>query len=155
MGQFYSVQFENVAVTLDQDFFEITPADDRPVKIVGLFLSQSSDAGDAEEEFLRLKIIRGHTSGGSGGTNPTPGQIDPRGAAAGATTDVNHTTEASGGTVVTIWSHAFNIRTGLEMLFPPDCEPGADQGQTTIVVRLMASPSDSLTMSGTLFFEEG
>ena len=31
MGRVYSVNFENVAVAAAQDFFEVSPADDKPV----------------------------------------------------------------------------------------------------------------------------
>ncbi len=67
MGRVYSVNFENVAVTALQDLFEISPADDKPVRILGLFLSQSTELGDAAEEMLRIQVIRGHNTGGSGG----------------------------------------------------------------------------------------
>ena len=154
MGRVYAVPFEGVAVTVAVDFFEISPADDKPCKILGVFLSQSSDVGDAAEEILRLEIIRGHTSSGSGGIAPTPTPLEPNDAAAGFAAEVNNTTIASAGSTVIAWAHAFNIRSGLELWFPQGCEPKANQGNTTLVVRLMAAPADSLTMSGTLFVEE-
>ena len=58
------------------------------------------------------------------------------------------------GTPVNCCSEAFNIRAGHMQWFPPRMRPKCDQGQTTIVVRLMAAPADSLTMSGTLFVRE-
>lgn len=155
MGQVYTVEFEGVSVTAQVDFFELTPADDRPVKILGIFLSQSSDTGDAAEEILRIRIIRGHTTGGSGGAAPSPALLDPRSGAVGFAAETNNTTIASLGTVANLFSYAFNIRTGLELWFPQGAEPKADQANTTIVVRLMAAPADALTMSGTLFVEEG
>lgn len=154
MGRTYTVQFENVAVTAAQDFFEITPADDKPVKIVGLFLSQSSDVADAAEEMLRVSIIRGHATSGSGGSAPTPAVLDPVDTAAGFTAEVNNTTIASAGTGVTLHSESFNIRTGYANWWPPEVCPRASQANTTIVVRLLAAPADSLSMSGTLYLEE-
>lgn len=156
MPRVYTVEFEAVSVTVAQDFFEITPADDKPCKIIGLFVSQSSDVGDAAEEILRIRIIRGHSTGGSGGTAPTPVLVNPSDTAAGFTAEVNNTTIASLGTAVNVMSYQFNIRTGLELWFPPGAEPTVTQGQTTMVVRLMAAPADALTMSGTLWvMEEG
>ena len=70
-GRIYSVVFSAVAVSAAQDLFEITPADDKPVEIVGIELGQSSDAGDAADELLQISIIRGFTTSGSGGTAPT------------------------------------------------------------------------------------
>lgn len=152
--RFYTVEFENVAVTAAQDFFSITPADDKPVRIAGLFLSQSSDTGDAAEELLRYRIIRGHATVGSGGSAPTPRPIDRSGTAAGFTARVNDTTIASAGSPVNLHSDAFNIRAGLQLWFPPEFWVEATQGDVLIVVRLMAAPADSLSMSGTLYLAE-
>lgn len=154
MGRLYTVQFENVAVTAAQDFFEISPADDKPVIIHAIHLSQHSDTGDTAEEMLRLSIIRGHTTSGSGGSAPTPAPLDPNDAAAGFAAEVNNTTIASTGTTVTLHSESFNIRSGWVYMPTPECRPKASQGNTTIVVRLNAAPADSLSMSGTIYVEE-
>lgn len=154
MGRVYSVNFENIAVTAAQDFFEISPADDKPVKILGLFLCQSSDVGDAAEEMLRIQILRGHATSGSGGSAQTPVPINPNDPAAGFAAEVNNTTIASAGTAVILHSDSFNIRTGIQLFWTPETAPLATQGNTTIVVRLLANPADSLTMGGTLYVEE-
>jgi hypothetical protein len=154
MARVYSVSFENVAVTAAQDFFEISPADDHPIVITGLFIDQFSDMGDAQEEALRYKIIRGHATSGSGGSAATPRPLDPGDAAAGFSAEINNTTIASAGTPVDLHAGAFNIRAGLALIFPPEMTPLCNQGQGTIVVRLMAAPADSLSMSGTLYVAE-
>lgn len=154
MGRMYTVEFENVAVTAAQDFFAIEPADDNPVAIHAVYLSQSTDAGDSEEEFLRFKIIRGNTTSGSGGTAPTPRPLNPNDGAAGFTAEVNNTTEASAGTEHDLHSGHFNIRVGLELIFTPEMRPRTSEADGFLVVRLMAAPTDSLTMSGTLYVEE-
>lgn len=149
----YSVEFENIAVTAQVDFFELAPASNKPVRVHGLMLSQFSDLGDAAEEILRYRIIRGHTTSGSGGSAPTPRPMTPNATAAGFTAETNNTTIASAGTAVNLLSDSFNIRTGLQLWFPPLCQPTCANG-TLLVVRLMAAPADSLSMSGTLFVEE-
>lgn len=154
MGQVYTVGFENVAVTAAQDFFEITPADDRRCKILALFLSQSSDVGDAAEEMLRVRVIRGHTTSGSGGSAGVAEPLDARYAAAGFASEINNTTIASAGTVDNLHNEAFNIRAGLALILTPEMQWTVDQGQLTLVVRLMAAPADSLSMSGTIYVEE-
>lgn len=142
-------------MTTIADLFEIVPADDKPCKLAGLFLGQSSDVGDAAEEILRVKIIRGHTTSGSVGTAaPTPRPVNPNDAAAGFTAEVANTTIALGGTPVNLHSDAFNIRTGLQLWWPPECRPGVNQGNTSLVVRLMDIPLDALLMSGTIYIEE-
>lgn len=156
MGRVYSINFDGVAVTAAVDFFEIAPADDKPVAIIGIMLSQSSDLGDAAEEILRVNVVRGNTTTGTGGTQGvTPAPVNSfNDAAAGAACDTCNTTGASSGTAVTLFSHAFNIRSGMEHYFPPECRPTTSQAAGFLCVRLAAAPADSLTMSGTLFFEE-
>lgn|SRR5262252_7520675 len=155
MGRLYSVEFENVTVTASQDFFEISPADDKPCRIVGLFLSQNSDKGDAEEEFMRWRVIRGHATSGSGGSAATPRPINPTDVAASFAAEVNNTTIASAGTAVNLHSDAFNIRSGLGLWIPENCWWECSQGAgVIIVVRLMAAPADALSMSGTLYVRE-
>lgn len=154
MGRMYSVVFQNVAVSAIQDLFELTPADDKPIVIHSIEVGQSSDAGDAASELLRWSIVRGHTTGGSGGTAPTPAPLNPNDAAAGCAAEVNNTTIASAGTTTTPYASTFNIATGLVYIPTPECRIGASQANTTIVVRLVAAPADALTMDGTLVFEE-
>lgn len=152
-GRSYSVIFSAVAVTAAQDIFEITPADDKPVNILGLFIGQSSDAADAQDEMLQVSIIRGFTTSGSGGSAATPSPLDNIDTAAGFTAEVNNTTVANTGTSVTLHTDTFNVRAGYQVWFPPECYPRATQANTTLVVRITA-PADSLTMSGTLYVQE-
>lgn len=154
MARVYTVSFENVSVSAAQDLFEIAPADDHPVVILAVYVDQISDVGDAAEEMLRYKIIRGHATSGSGGSTATPRPLDPGDAAAGFTAEVNNTTIASAGTAVDLHAGAFNIRAGLALIIPPEMTPVANQGNGTIVVRLMAAPADAVTLSGTLYVAE-
>jgi hypothetical protein len=150
----YTVEFEAVAVTVAVDLFELTPADDKPIEVIGIFLSQSSDVGDAAAEILRWRVIRGHTTGGSGGAAPTPRPLNRSGAAAGFTAETCNTTQATVGTTHNLHSDCFHIAAGLGLWLPEGCEWEASQADTTLVVRLMAAPTDSLTMSGTLYVVE-
>lgn len=155
----YSVSFENVSVSAAQDLFEISPADDKPVKLLALYLSNvggTGDAGDAQEELLRLLIRRGHATGGSGGSAPTPRPLDRSGPAAGFAAEVNNTTIASTGTTHDLHADGWNVRVPYQLVFPPELRSEASQGDTTIVVRLVAAPADALSVSGTLYVgEEG
>jgi hypothetical protein len=155
-GRIYTVNFAAVSLAAAQDLFEITPADDKPIEIVGLFLSQTgvADVGDAAEEMLRVQIIRGYTSSGSGGSAPTPVPVKRNDVAAGFTAEVNNTTVATTGTAVIIHADAFNVRAGYANWWPDGTEPSAAQGDTTIVVRLVAAPADAITVSGTLYVRE-
>ena len=156
MGRMYSVEFENVTVSAAQDLFALKPATDKPIEIHAVYLDQISDVGDAAEEMLRLRIIRGHTTIGSGGANPTPARLAGTEVASGITTNsrTNDTTIASSGTPINLHSGAFNIRTGWVYQPTPECRPGCAENNGFIVVRLMAAPADPVVMSGTLYYEE-
>ena len=152
-GRVYAVTFSAVAVSVAQDLFELTPADDKPVEIVGIELGQSSDAADAQDELLQISIIRGYTASGSGGSAPTPAPMNPNDTAAGFTAEVNNTTVATTGTAVTLQTGCWNVRAGYINWFPEGCRPSASQANTTMVVRSTA-PADAVTMSGTLYVRE-
>ena len=152
-GRVYTVEFEAVAVTAAVDFFELDAAAEKPVEVLGLLLSQSSDVADAAEEILRIRVIRGHTTSGSGGTATTPRPVNPTDAAAGFACEAVNTTIASAGTAVNLHSDTFNIRAGYQLWLPPGCE-WVTSGTSLLVVRLMAAPADSLTMSGTMYVRE-
>lgn len=157
IGRFYTVVFENVTVSAAQDFFEITPADDKPIALVGLTLDNvggTADAGDVQEELLRLLIRRGHTVSGSGGSTPTPGTIRANTAAAGFAAEVNNTTIANTGTTVDVMALGWNVRVPLREFWPEELCPTATQVNTSIVVRLLSTPADAISMSGTLYVVE-
>jgi hypothetical protein len=153
----YSAEFENQSITNaggDRDFWYLAPADDKPCWLIGWNLDQISDVKDAEEEILRYRVIRGHTTVGTGGGSVTPTPLAPSDAAAGATVRANDTTIASAGTPVNIASYAFNIRMGERIWLPPELWIPITQAQTSIVLRLMAGPADDVTLSSTLWFAE-
>lgn len=158
LGREYTVVFDNVSVSAAQDLFEITPADDKPIKIAGLWLDNvggTADAGDAQEELLRLLVRRGHTTSGSGGTAPTPQLLGSSAdAAAGFTAEVNNTTLATVGTTADVIAFGWNVRVPLREMFPDELMPGCSQANTTIVVRLVTAPADAISVSGTLYVVE-
>ena len=157
MPRNYTVEFEGQSITNangDYDLFELAPADDKPVAIYGLFLSVSSEVGDAQDETLRYRVIRGHATTGNG-TSTTPRPLDPNDAAAEFTAKTVGATIASAGTPINVHSDGFNVRAGLGLWLPEGSEWRASQADTLIVVRLMAAVADDLTMSGTLYVREG
>jgi hypothetical protein len=139
----------------DYDLWELTPADDKPVEIVGMVLAVTSELGDTAEEILPVQIIRGFTASGSGGSAPTPAPIDGIDTASGFTVETLNTTVATTGTSVTLFADAFNVRSGYQVWFPEGCGPRASQANTTLLVRSSATVTDDVTFSGTLFVREG
>lgn len=156
MPRMYTVAFRAVAVTAVQDFFELTPASNKPIRIVRLKLGQYSDVGDAQDELLSYSIFRipATATSGSGGTAPTPQIINATDAAAGFSAEVNNTVVATtNGTLVELMPDTFNVRSGLDCPLEPEDRFQAVSG-TLLVVRLNVAPADSLTMNGMVFVEE-
>jgi hypothetical protein len=145
-GRDYSASVQAVAMTVAQDLWEIVPADDKPLKIIGHVLANSTDFGDAQEEGFRLAIRRGDTVSGSGGSAPTVRAMDPHDAAAGFTVEANNTTKANTSGVV-IDASGWNIRiTPQNFWWPDNFAPGADQGNSRMCLELVAAPTDSVTV---------
>lgn len=153
MSALYSVSFSAVAVTAAQDAFELSPGTNKSCIIHAIFLSQHSDFGDAQDELLHWMIKRGATVSGSGGSSFTPVPLRSGGAASAAAAETNNTTRANTGTISTLHDDAFNVRAGLIWIPTPECRITVDGG-SRIIVGIEAAPTDSLTMNGTLLFEE-
>lgn len=154
-GRIYTVSFGATSISAAQDAFEFSPADDKPIELVGLEFAQTgvADVGDAAEELLRFSIIRGHATSGSGGSAATPRPVKRSDGAAGFAAEVNNTTVASAGTGVTMHEGAFNVRVGYINWWPEGTEIEASQGDTTLVIRFPA-PADAITISGTAYIRE-
>lgn len=150
MGRMYSATFEEVAVTAVQDLFEINAPADAVVVLHGLIISQSSDAGDSESEQLNVLIHLGSTTG-SGGTTPTARPMELGDAAFGGTVEANNTTQSTEGTF--IHAESFNVMAGLQIWWTPETRPVVSPSDR-IIIELQTAPADSLTMSGTVYFEE-
>lgn len=154
-GRLYTVQFTAVAVTAQQDLFALLAASAKPLVVKDWWLAQTSDFGDVAAEIVGLAIKRGATNAGSGGSAPTPQPINPSDAAAGFTARVNDTTIANTGTIVTLEPHGWNVMQapGGGFLYVPSSELGVAGGQR-LVIGLITTPADSLTMSGFVRVEE-
>lgn len=157
MSRLYTVVFENVGVAASQDFFELTPADDKPIRVLGWNIDNvggTADAGDAQEELWRLLLRSGHATSGSGGSAPTPAAVISTDAAAGFASEVNNTTIASTGTPRDLWCGGMNVRIPGPFFLPPEICPTVSQADTRIVLRLLSTPADSVSCSGTIWVEE-
>lgn len=149
MGRMYSAVFRNVAVTVVQDLFEINAPATTSVIVHALTITQSSDAGDAESEQLRVIIHRGSTSG-SGGTVPTARPLRINDTAFAGTVEANNTTQSTEGVI--LHAESFNVMAGLNIVWTPETRPViAPSGR--LIVELETTPADSLTMAGTIYFE--
>lgn len=155
-GRDYTVQVQAVSVgTAAQDLFEFGPADDKPIKIIGLELGQDTELGDAAEEAMRLAIRRGNATTGSGGSAPTVRATDKHDAAAAFAAEANNTTKASTGSPITILNTAWNERMSPSIWWWPDnFGVSSDQADTTACIEMVTTIADALTLNQTAYVRE-
>lgn len=159
MSRIYTVPYTGTLTNTggDADLFEITPTDDKPVRLRGLVLGQTSELADAAEESLRISIIRLPATVTSGnGTSVTPVAIKSTDAAAGFAAEANGATVATtSGSAEIIEEFAWNIRMSpLERWWPDeDFAPGCRQA-AALVVRCQSTPADDITIAITAYVEE-
>ncbi len=151
MTRRYSAQYNGVAVTAQQDLFELNAPATAAVRVLGVVLAQSTEVGDAQEEGLSILFKRGATTSGSGGTVPTAAQLFASAAFAG-TVEANNTTKATGGTIVTLHADVWNVRTQFLWIPTPEMQIVLAPSDR-FTVELATTPADSITMNGTLYFE--
>ena len=154
MARMYSSVFDAVAITAVQDIFAIVAPTNATVRIHQLDLFQTTDLGDAQEEVLRLRIRQGQTAAGSGGAAGTIVPQDVDDSASGATVRTNDTTQANTGTIVTDEVFGWNIRVPLRIIWTPECRPILKGGRRA-TIELVGAPTDSITVSGGLIWQEG
>jgi hypothetical protein len=163
MRGIYTVEFTNKAATAamaDFDFFEIDPAADKPVEIVAIYIGQETAEGDTNEDYVRLAILRfsGGTFTSGGEVSTTPKALDPNDGSASFAADAfnaNGGVATTSGTTNRIHSDTFNIRTGYQIIFPPEMRPKCDSAANSAMVVRCESTLDATTnFSGTLYVKE-
>jgi hypothetical protein len=151
----YTVSFVEQAIATasgDYDLFELDAAAEKPVEIVAMTLANKSEVGDAQDEMLSITVGRGHTTSGNG-TSTTPRPLDASDGAASFAAETVGATIASAGTNITLIADTFNVRAGLNWVFPEVMRPRTS-GTELLVVRLNTATADDLTLSGTLWVRE-
>jgi hypothetical protein len=159
MSRVYTVSFSGTVTAAggDTDLWEVLPADDKPVKLRGFLLAQTTEVGDAAEEGLRISVIRLPATVTSGnGSSTTPAPMDSADSAAGAACETNGTTVATtSGTAVTLLELAWNNRQSPYEWWAPDerFAPKVKQGEG-LVIRMQTTLADDMTFAGTAWIEE-
>ena len=151
----YTVSFDQQSFTAangDYDFFELDAAAEKPIEIVAIDISNKSEVGDAQEEMVAWSLVRGNTTTGNG-TTTTPRLLDSSDGTASFTAKVVSDTPASAGTAVNLHVGTFNIRVGLQYIFPPEMR-SKTAGADLLCVRLLTALADDATLSGTLYVRE-
>lgn len=152
-GRIYNVIVTGVAATAAQDLFEVVSASTGVTILRALEIAQETEVGDAQDEMLRVQIITGYTTSGSGGSSATPTPKSLGMSAYGGTCEINNTTLANTGTAAIHKSSAFNVRAGYVWL-PAEEDMIVVRPSERAVVRLAGTPTDSITFSATLTIEE-
>ena len=157
MGRMYTTKFKGMAITAAQDLFEILAATGKGIFIHGFALSQSTEEGDAQSEMLQLTTNRGvgSVTSGSGGSTHTPQPIQDADSAAGATVEINNTTimAVGSGTLEELEVHCWNVQIPYIFWYTPETRPYIAPGNRW-TLELEDAPADSITASGTVWFEE-
>jgi hypothetical protein len=154
MGRLYTAVFKDIAVTAVQDLFELVSPADAVTIVHRITLTQDTEVGDAAEEMLTLTMNRGvGVTSGSGGASVTPQPISDGDPAFGGTCERNNTTVISGGTIEELRTENWNVRIPFDKIFTPEERPVLSPSGT-FTVELETAPADSVTMSGTIVFEE-
>lgn len=148
-------QFNGVAITAQQDLFELLAPSAKTVRLYYLSLTQTTEVGDAQEENLSILFKRGQTTTGSGGSTVTVAALSGQdtGVVGTSTVKANNTTKASAGTIVTFWADVWYERSPYLWLPVPELRPVITPA-TRMTIELATTPGDSLTCNGTLIFEE-
>lgn len=156
MSGIYTVSFEKVSVAAAQDLFALVAHASKQCVLVGFELAVAgvaADAGDAQEELLGVRIRSGQTVAGSGGSAPTPVNVDGSGGAAGFTARANDTTIANTGTIINHWQGAFNSRVGLDKPLTESQQLIFGAGRR-LTIELIDTPTDAILVSGTAWVQE-
>lgn len=154
MGRVYTVSFTAVAVTVAADLFELVPATNIPIRVLGIRLTQSNRLSDANEDEIPILFIVGHTTSGTGGSAATPALPDIHDAAASFTAETCNTTAATAGTTTTIYTGGWNIRGPFYEVFTEAQQKRCDAGQSRLVIRMGKAPTASTTITGSVDVEE-
>lgn len=159
MARVYTVPYTGTLTAAggDADLFELTPTDDKPIRLRGLVLAQTSEVADAAEESLRISIIRlPVTVTSSNGTAVTPVAIDETDAAAGFAAEANGATVATtSGTAAIIEEFAWNVRISpLERWWPEERFAPQVRQAGALVVRCQSTVVDDMTVAMTAYVEE-
>lgn len=143
----YSLSFSEVAISAQQDLFQLE-ATTVPIVIHAIYLSQSSEAGDAASAAVSLLIQEVTDAVTDDGGEQALDRNTP-GTFAGACA-INETTELTTGAAI-LHAEAWNLLTPYVYLPPPELRIFIDK-TNAVVVNL--NTTDTFTGSGTIYFEE-
>lgn len=159
MGRIYTISYTGTITNAggNTDLLELAPAAQKPCKLRGFSLAQTSEVADAAEEGLSISILRMAATVTSGnGTAATGIPMDSANVAAGFAAECNGATVAtSSGATVVLAEYGWNIRNSpYEIWFPdPEFSPKAKSAEF-LFVRQNTTAADDYTGCFTFWVEE-
>jgi len=162
MPRIYAVCFNGTVTAAggNADILSFQPADDKPIKLRGFVLSQSSEVGDAQEEGIRVTVRRmtaTYTVGSGGSAITAAAPIDDSGGGVwGFTARANDSTiSTTSGTNQVLTDVSWNVRNSPFDFWYPDVGYCPKARQTEAIVIMMESTlTDDMTASWTAYIEE-
>jgi len=152
MAFFYTCSQDAQAISTAVDILFCTVATDKPVRLWGLDIGNTTDLGDANEEVLRIGIYTGVTGGGSGSAL-TEVAVHDLAPSAGAAWVGQATASTSGTLRKTIY---WNVRQAGPAWIAQveDATVHCNAANDPIAFRLLAAPADSITLSYEVLWQE-
>ena len=152
MAMFTTI-IDAVAVSAAQDLFSLKCGATRPFILHSINLSQKTLTAVEGKQLLINRLTATFTQG-SGGTAPTPILLSPGSAASAVTAHINDTTPGTtNGTTTKVYSDVWQFLNGWLWQPYPEDRPYFDIS-TGCVVSMITAPSASMTVSGTIVWEE-
>lgn len=154
----YTVSFSGSAQAGAVDWFELIAGSTTAIILLKLFVNQTTEVGDAQEEEIGYYIKRAsgaYTSGSGGATGVARPSVRAGDGLATFTAETNNTTKLAvgTGTLTTMHEDAFNVRSGLQLIWTPETAISTSPSQA-LVIGMDAAPADSVTWKGTAYVGE-
>jgi hypothetical protein len=158
IGPVFTVPFTAIVTSTAPaafDIFCVTASTVARVAIREIRLGQYSEFGDSEAELISLQAWTGSTASSSGGAAITPVNVKSHSGAPSANTTVigPSTTPASTANTTMRLADSWNVAAGWLYLPRPD-ERITLEPSERFVLRAPVAPTDSITLNGTLMFQE-
>lgn len=154
----YTVNFAASAQTNAVDWFEFLTGASGAIALIGLDIGQTTELGDTAEEQIEWYIKRGTgsiTSGSGGNTGVARPPVIANDAAATFTAETLNTTRIAvgTGTLTTLHTSAFNVRSGLQVFWTPETAI-CSSASSSLAVGMTNNPTDAITWVGTAYIAE-
>lgn len=157
VGVPYKAGTRDVTVSAAQDLIEITAPATAAILVEMFRISQNTEVGDAQEEQLEYRVVRGvGATSGSGGSTPTAQPVNDVGEAAFAgTIESNNTTKmtAGGGSLEELDHGSWNVRQEKEIL-PPNGYGWVIGPSQKLTFELVAAPGDAVDINFDAYFRQ-